>query len=152
MVGNLLDKKSICNQFGIRVLRSGLRVGYGLTTPEIAGHLNRVRPPFNVNSLAQEAASAALEDEEHVTRSRVMNETQMARVRGGLVALGLEVLPSDANFLYFDARRDGAAVFEALLRQGVIVRHLGGRMLRVSIGLPEENDRFLQALETVLSS
>ncbi len=131
---------------------AGLRVGYGLTTPEIAGHLNRVRPPFNVNSLAQEAASAALEDEEHVTRSRVMNETQMARVRGGLVALGLEVLPSDANFLYFDARRDGAAVFEALLGQGVIVRHLGGRMLRVSIGLPEENDRFLQALETVLRS
>lgn len=129
---------------------AGLRIGYALTTREIAGFLNRVRPPFNANSLAQLAAQAALEDEAHVTQSRLMNETEMGKVHDGLTRLGLTVLPSEANFLYFDAGRDGGELFEALLRKGVIVRHMTGRMLRVTIGLPEENDRFLQVLETVL--
>lgn len=131
---------------------AGLRVGYALTTDEIASYLNRVRPPFNVNSLAQRAAQAALEDEAHVTQSRLMNEAEMAKVQNGLASLGLSVLPSEANFLYFDAGRDGAEAFEALLRKGVIVRHITGRMLRVTIGLPEENDRFLQALKTLLGN
>ncbi len=130
---------------------AGLRIGYGLTTPEIAGYLNRVRPPFNANSLAQRAALAALGDEEHVAKSRAMNQTELAGVRAGLVALGLQPLPSEANFLYFDVGRDGHAVFDALLREGVIVRHIEGAMLRVTIGLPEENRQFLQALKTVLS-
>ena len=129
---------------------AGLRIGYCLTTPEITDYLNRVRPPFNVNSLAQRAALAALEDEDHVTQSRLMNEAQMAALQEGLTALGLKVLPSEANFLYFDARRDGRQVFEALLREGVIVRHIGGRMVRVTVGLPEENSRFLQVLTNVL--
>lgn len=129
---------------------AGLRIGYCLTTPEITDYLNRVRPPFNVNSLAQRAALAALEDEDHVTQSRLMNEAQMAALQEGLTALGLEVLPSEANFLYFDARRDGRQVFEALLREGVIVRHIGGRMVRVTVGLPEENSQFLQVLTNVL--
>jgi len=130
---------------------AGLRIGYGLTTPEITGYLNRVRPPFNVNSLAQRAALAALEDEEHVALSRAMNQAEMATVRAELGALGLHPVPSDANFLFFDAGRDGREVFEALLREGVIVRHIAGRMLRVTIGLPEENKRFLQGLKKVLA-
>jgi histidinol-phosphate aminotransferase len=129
---------------------AGLRIGYGVTTAEIAGYLNRVRPPFNANSLAQRAALAALGDEEHVAKSRAMNQTEMAGVRAGLVALGLQPLPSEANFLYFDAGRDGRVLFEALLREGVIVRHIEGNHLRVTIGLPEENRQFLQALKTVL--
>lgn len=129
---------------------AGLRIGYGVTTAEIAGYLNRVRPPFNANSLAQRAALAALGDEEHVAKSRMMNQTEMAGVRAGLVALGLQPLPSEANFLYFDAGRDGRALFEALLREGVIVRHIEGTNLRVTIGLPEENRQFLQALKQVL--
>jgi histidinol-phosphate aminotransferase len=129
---------------------AGLRIGYGLTTREIADYLNRVRPPFNANSLAQRAALAALGDEEHVARSRRLNRTEMARVRDGLAALGLRPVPSEANFLYFDAGRDGREVFEALLRKGVIVRHIQGTMVRVTIGLPEENQQFLQALTTVL--
>lgn len=129
---------------------AGLRIGYGVTTAEIAGYLNRVRPPFNANSLAQRAALAALGDEEHVAKSRAMNQTEMAGVRAGLVALGLQPLPSEANFLYFDAGRDGRALFEALLRKGVIVRHIEGTNLRVTIGLPEENRQFLQALKQVL--
>jgi histidinol-phosphate aminotransferase len=129
---------------------AGLRIGYGVTTTEISGYLNRVRPPFNANSLAQRAALAALGDEEHVARSRAMNQTEMAGVRAGLVALGLQPLPSEANFLYFDAGRDGRALFEALLREGVIVRHIEGNYVRVTIGLPEENRQFLQALKQVL--
>ena len=131
---------------------AGLRIGYGLTTPEIAGYLNRLRPPFNANSLAQRAALAALRDDEHVARSRALNHTEMAKVRAGLVALGLQPIPSDTNFLYVDVGRDGREVFEALLREGVIVRHLEGRMLRVTIGLPEENHQFLAALKKVLSA
>jgi len=129
---------------------AGLRIGYGVTTAEIAAHLNRVRPPFNANSLAQRAALAALGDEEHVAKSRALNQTEMAGVRDGLAALGLTPLPSEANFVYFDAGRDGRAVFEALLREGVIVRHIEGNFIRVTIGLPEENRQFLQALKTVL--
>jgi histidinol-phosphate aminotransferase len=121
-----------------------------VTTAEIAGYLNRVRPPFNANSLAQRAALAALGDEEHVAKSRAMNQAEMASVRAGLVALGLQPLPSEANFLYFDAGRDGRLVFEALLREGVIVRHIEGNTVRVTIGLPEENRQFLQALKQVL--
>jgi histidinol-phosphate aminotransferase len=130
---------------------AGLRVGYGLTTPEIAGYLNRVRPPFNVNAIAQRAALAALTDDEHIARSRALNAAEMATVRAGLVALGFQPVPSQANFLLFDVGRDGRAVFEALLRQGVIVRHIEGRLLRVTIGLPEENRYFLDALKKVLS-
>ncbi len=130
---------------------AGLRIGYGLTTPEIAGYLNRVRPPFNANSLAQRAALAALEDEEHVSRSRALNQAQKDVLRDGLTALGFQPVPSETNFLFFDVGRDGRRVFEALLREGVIVRHIEGRMLRVSIGLPEENQLFLQALTKVLT-
>jgi histidinol-phosphate aminotransferase len=129
---------------------AGLRIGYGLTTQEIAGYLNRVRPPFNANSLAQKAALAALEDEEHVAQSRAMNETEITRVRAGLVALGFQPLPSEANFLYFDVGRNGREVFDALLREGIIVRHIEGPMLRVTIGLPEENTGLLEALKHVL--
>lgn len=129
---------------------AGLRIGYGLTSPEITNYLNRLRPPFNANSLAQRAALAALEDETHVAKSRAMNETEMAKVSAGLTALGLYPVPSQANFLYFDAGKDGGEVFEALLREGVIVRHIQGQTVRVTIGLPEENQQFLHALQQVL--
>ena len=130
---------------------AGLRVGYGITTPEIAGYLNRVRPPFNVNTMAQAAAVAALQDDEHVARSRALNASEMATMKAGLVALGFQPLPSQANFLFFDVGRDGRVIFDALLRQGIIVRHIDGPLLRVTIGLPEENRYFLDALKNVLS-
>ena len=130
---------------------AGLRIGYGLTTPELVQHLNRIRPPFNTNSLAQKAALAALSDEEHVRESRRLNTEGMGFLTERLNALGLSVVPSQANFLYFDVKQDGKAVFEALLRRGVIVRHLGGAFLRVTIGLSQENERFITALQAVLS-
>ncbi|MBS0169318.1 MAG: histidinol-phosphate transaminase [Nitrospira sp.] len=131
---------------------AGLRIGYGLTTPEITNYLNRIRPPFNANSMAQRAALAALDDEAHVAASRSLNHAEMDKVRAGLQRLGFEALPSETNFLYFDVGRDGRAVFDALLRKGIIIRHIDGRMVRVTIGLPEENQLFLSALQEVLGA
>src|SRR2546426_3204134 len=92
---------------------AGLRIGYGLTTPEIVQHLDRIRPPFNTNSFAQKAALAALADEDHVRESRRLNTEGMAYLAERLRALGLTVVPSQANFLYFEVNQDGKAVFEA---------------------------------------
>lgn len=129
---------------------AGLRIGYGITTPEIANILNRVRPPFNANSLAQRAALAALGDDEHVAKSRAVNAAGMEQVGQGLKALGFSPIPSETNFLYFDVKRDGRHVFELLLRAGIIVRHIEGTMLRVTIGQAEENAAFLQALKNIV--
>jgi histidinol-phosphate aminotransferase len=130
---------------------AGLRIGYGITTPEINGILNRIRPPFNANSLAQRAAAAALGDDEHVAMSRAVNAAGLEQVGQGLQALGFSPIASEANFLYFDVKRDGRRVFESLLREGIIVRHIEGTMLRVTIGQPEENAAFLHALKSVLA-
>lgn len=129
---------------------AGLRIGYGVTTPEMTNLLNRVRPPFNANSIAQRAALAALEDDEHVANSRAVNQAGMDQVVAGLKTLGFAPIPSEANFVYFDAGRDGRELFEALLRQGVIVRHIEGRMVRVTIGQTEDNQVFLTALARVI--
>jgi histidinol-phosphate aminotransferase len=129
---------------------AGLRVGYGVSTPEIIDFLNRVRPPFNANSLAQRAALAALTDDEHVAHSRAINAAGMEQVRNGLRMLGFSPVPSEANFIYFDVQRDGRQVFDALLQEGIIVRHIEGRMLRVTIGQLHENTAFLEALAKVL--
>jgi histidinol-phosphate aminotransferase len=131
---------------------AGLRIGYGVTTPEISNLLNRVRPPFNANSIAQCAALAALNDDEHVANSRAVNQAGMEQVVNGLTALGFTPIPSEANFVYFDVGRDGRQVFDSLLRQGVIVRHIEGRMIRVTIGQAEDNHIFLGALARVLQA
>jgi histidinol-phosphate aminotransferase len=131
---------------------AGLRIGYGVTTPEIANLLNRVRPPFNANSIAQCAALAALSDDEHVANSRAVNQAGMEQVVNGLTAFGFTPIPSEANFVYFDVGRDGRQVFDSLLRQGVIVRHIEGRMIRVTIGQAEDNHIFLGALARVLQA
>jgi histidinol-phosphate aminotransferase len=129
---------------------AGLRIGYGVTTPEIANLLNRVRPPFNANSLAQLAALAALDDDEHVANSRAANQAGMDQVVSGLQALGFAPIASETNFVYLDVGCDGRRIFEALLRLGVIIRHIEGRMIRVTIGQAEENTAFLTALGQVL--
>jgi histidinol-phosphate aminotransferase len=129
---------------------AGLRIGYGISTSEINDLLNRVRPPFNANSLAQRAALAALGDDEHVARSRAVNAAGMEQLGSGLTKLGFAPIPSEANFLYFDVKRDGRQVFESLLREGIIVRHIEGTMLRVTVGQFDENAAFLQALKKVL--
>ena len=130
---------------------AGLRIGYGIMTSEMVDYLHRVRNPFNTNALAQTAALAALRDEAHVTASRQLNESEMAVVESGLRELGFSPLSSQTNFLYFDTGRDGHDLFTSLLKEGVIVRHIRGSMIRVTIGEPKENRQFLRALKKVIA-
>ena len=132
---------------------AGLRVGFGFMQPGVAELLNRVRQPFNVNSLALAAAAAALEDSAFVAKSWKMNRAGMATLARGLAKLGLATLPSCANFVTFQVSQ-AKTVYGKLLRQGVIVRPLAGYEmpdhLRVTVGTPKENERFLEALRTAL--
>ncbi len=126
---------------------AGLRIGYGLADVELASVLERVRHPFNVNLVAEAAALAALDDEEHVVASREVNGRGIETLTRELGALGYEVVPSDANFVLV---RTGAGVYERLLREGVIVRPMAGfglpEHVRITIGKPEENERLVKAL------
>jgi histidinol-phosphate aminotransferase len=152
---NLIVTRTFSKVYGL----AGLRVGYGVCRPEVADLLNRVRQPFNVNNLAIEAAVAALADDEFVRESYALNVTGMAQLLDGFRRLGLAWIPSYGNFVTVEipqaaGKSQAGAVFQKLLRQGVIVRPLAGYAmpdhLRVTIGLPEENARFLAVLETVL--
>jgi histidinol-phosphate aminotransferase len=133
---------------------AALRVGYGLSSVAFADLLNRARQPFNVGSLGLAAAAAALDDQEFVATSVSLNKQGMAQIITGLTELGLEYIPSMGNFVSFNAGRNGTEVFQALLQQGVIVRPIAEYGLpdhvRVSIGLAEENQRFLDVLPSVI--
>ncbi len=133
---------------------AGLRMGFGISDPVLADLLNRVRQPFNVNSLAQAAAVAALEDTGHLERSRRLNGEGMRQLTGGFRALGLRFIPSVGNFVSVELPLPGREVYERLLRRGVIVRPVDNygmpHHLRVTVGLPEENSRFLESLAQVL--
>lgn len=148
---NLVLTRTFCKIYGL----AGLRVGYMLAHPEVCDMVNRVRAPFNVNAIAQAAAIAALGDEEFVRRTFENNRAGMAQLTAGFDALGLPYIPSSGNFVTVDVG-DGPAVFNALLARGVIVRPIVGyelpRHVRVTIGLPEENARFLAALGEVLKA
>jgi histidinol-phosphate aminotransferase len=147
---NLVVTRTFSKAFGL----GGLRIGYGISHPEVAELLNRLRQPFNVNLLAQEAALAALADEDHIRRSVDLNLEGLRRLEEGVRALGLDYIPSVGNFLTVDLDRDAGPVDQALLREGVITRPIAGyglpNHLRVSVGLPEENAQCLEALARVL--
>ena len=135
---------------------AALRIGYSVSTPEVADLLNRARQPFNINALALAGAEAAIADQEFVATSRAMNFEGMRALTAGIEALGLPYIPSVANFVTVEVGPEAALVYEALLKEGVIVRPvaeygLPGH-LRVSIGLPAENERFLTTLARVLAS
>ena len=134
---------------------AGLRIGYGITTPGMNEVLNRVRQPFNTSDLAQRAALAALDDDEHVERCRRVNEEGKRYLATALRALGVAVVPTAANFFLVDVGRNGPAVAESLLRKGVIVRPMAGAALptylRITIGTPTENRKLVAALGGVLS-
>ena len=135
---------------------AALRIGYSVSSPEFADLLNRVRQPFNANALALAAAEAALADTEHVAESRRLNRVGMARLAEGFASLSLEWIPSVGNFVTvrLGPDHDAAAVYDALLDDGVIVRPVANygmpEHLRVTVGLPEENERFLDALDRIL--
>jgi histidinol-phosphate aminotransferase len=152
---NLVITRTFSKAYGL----AGLRVGYALCDPSIADLLNRVRQPFNVNNLALVAAIAALDDEPFLRRSRELNQAGMAQLTAAFARLALAWIPSCANFVTVEIpRKEGAsqsgAVYQKLLRAGVIVRPVAGYALpdhlRVTVGLPEENERFLAALATAL--
>ncbi len=132
---------------------AGLRIGYAVGPPDVLGVMNRLRAPFNVNLLAQRAALAALADDEHLARSRSMNREGMSQLGQGLAAMGLDVVPSSANFLLVRVG-EVSAINESLLRLGVIVRPVGvyglPEHIRVTVGTADENQRFLRALADVL--
>jgi histidinol-phosphate aminotransferase len=152
---NLIVTRTFSKVYGL----AGLRIGYGICRAELADLLNRVRQPFNVNNLAIAAAVAALDDLDFVRESYALNAAGMAQLCEGCKRLGLAWIPSYGNFLTVEIPRDGsasraAAVFQKLLRLGVIVRPLAGYAmpdhLRVTIGLAAENARFLETLGAVL--
>jgi histidinol-phosphate aminotransferase len=121
---------------------------------DLVDYIGRLRAPFNVNRLAQVAAAAALDDTAHIEAVARLNDTEKARVRAGLSALGLGCAPSEANFLLVDVERPSKDVYDALLRLGVIVRPMDaygfGDHIRVTLGRPDENDRFLAAMAEAL--
>jgi histidinol-phosphate aminotransferase len=133
---------------------AGLRVGYGVMPMELAGYLNRIRQPFNVNSLAQVAARAALQDRDFVKRTLNVVHEGLDFLFQGLTEMGVRFFPTQSNFFLIDVEQDAEAFFQALLRQGVIVRSMKGygypRYIRVNAGTAEENERFLKALGQAL--
>jgi histidinol-phosphate aminotransferase len=132
---------------------AALRVGYALSHPDVAELLNRVRQPFNVNSVAQAAAIAALGDHGHVAESRRINSAGLRLLTAGLAAAGWRVAPAAGNFVLADTGGAAQPVYQALLGQGIIVRPLGNyglpRHLRITVGLPEQNERLLAALRVI---
>jgi histidinol-phosphate aminotransferase len=139
---NLLVLRTFSKAFGL----AALRVGYGIGPRRVIDYLDRIRAPFNVSSIALAAARAALEDLPHVQRYVALNAAERKRMSAGLSALGCRVAPSQANFVLVDVKRSGREVYDQLLRRGVIVRPMGPPIptwLRITIGLPAENERLL---------
>jgi histidinol-phosphate aminotransferase len=147
---NLLVSRTFSKAYGL----AGLRVGFGIAQPELTDLLNRVRQPFNVGTLSQAAAVAALADRDFVQRSYELNRDGLARLTRELGALGLEVIPSHGNFVLFRVG-PAAVVYRELLKRGVIVRPVANyglpEWLRVTVGLPDENAQFLRALGQALA-
>jgi histidinol-phosphate aminotransferase len=146
---NLLLMRTFSKIFGL----AGLRLGYGIGNPELITALEKVRQPFNINSIAQAGALAALDDVEHMRRTRDNNAHGLKLYAEAFQKLGLEFIPSAANFILVRVG-EGQRIFEALQKLGVIVRPMGGYQLpewiRISVGTPEENERCLMALKRVL--
>lgn len=143
---NLVLLRTFSKAYGL----AGIRVGYSVSHPEVADTLNRLRPAFNVNSIAQAGAAAALADQAHMQQCIATTAGELQRVATQLRALGLHHAPSAANFLMVRVGPRAAQIYSDLLKAGIIVRPLGGyglpEYLRVSIGRPEENDRLLHQL------
>ena len=148
---NLIVSRTFSKAYGL----AGLRVGYMVAHPELISVLNRVREPFNCNSLALAAAEAALGDEAYLQEAVGLNQREMARYEAFFESQGISYVKSRANFITLDLKRDAAPVYEALLREGVIVRPIAGyglpTCLRISIGLEQENQRCIEALAKVLN-
>ena len=149
---NLIVTRTFSKAWGL----ASLRAGYSVSSPEIANVLNRVRQPFNVDTLALAAATAVLDDEQYLQRAREVNAEGMKQLETAFNEMGLEYIPSAGNFIALNVGERAADINQLLLEQGVIVRPIAGYgmpgHLRVSIGLPEENDRFIESLARALDT
>jgi histidinol-phosphate aminotransferase len=147
---NLIVTRTFSKAYGL----AGLRVGYALSDPAIANLLNRVRQTFNVNCVALAAARASLDDAEHLRATIEVNREGMRQLLDGLKPLPVTVTPSRGNFILIDCGRAAVPVYDAMLKQGVIVRPVGNYQLphhlRLTIGTREQNQRMLVALKTAL--
>jgi histidinol-phosphate aminotransferase len=149
---NLVITRTFSKMYGL----AGLRIGYGISTPELAAVIQRVRHPFNANLIALAAAEAALQDEAYVREARAVNEQGMEQLSSAFGSLGLNYIPSVANFIAVDLGREAAQVNEGLLRRGIITRPIANyslpNHLRISIGIEAHNSRFLEALRRELQA
>ncbi len=132
---------------------AGLRIGYGIANKTITGAMNKIREPFNTSTLAQMAAIAALKDVQHVRRAVEINARGMAWLHKELKALGIDFVPSHTNFIYMDLKKNAMEIYNRLLKLGMIIRPMGladTTTIRVTIGLPPENEEFIRTLKEVL--
>ncbi|MGD9000276.1 MAG: histidinol-phosphate transaminase [Granulosicoccaceae bacterium] len=147
---NLIVTRTFSKAYGL----AGLRVGYGVSSTAVADYLNRVRQPFNLNSIAEAAAVAALADEQHLQRSIEVNCAGLRQLTSAFDEMGLDYIPSAANFISVEVGDDGRAVYDRLLHEGVIVRPVDNyampRHLRITISTQDENSRLIEALRKVL--
>jgi histidinol-phosphate aminotransferase len=147
---NLVITRTFSKAYGL----AALRLGYSISSSDIADMLNRARLPFNVNMIAAIAGCAALEDQQHIQRSVINNKQGMVQLESGLKDLGLTFIPSLGNFITVNVERNALEIYQQFLYQGVIVRPLGAYQmptyLRVTIGTPEQNHRFLAAAHKIL--
>ena len=147
---NLVITRTFSKAYGL----AGLRIGYALSHPEVADLMNRVRQPFNANSLAQAAAVAALGDESYLQQAREVNKAGMQQLITGFERMGLQYIPSMGNFITVNVHTNAAELNEDLLQEGIIVRPIANyglpQHLRISIGLEHENQRLLDALSRIL--
>jgi len=145
---NMLVLRTFSKIYGL----AGLRIGYGITKPEIAELMNKVRQPFNTNSLGQAGALAALADRKHVEKSVAINNEGKQFLYQSFNRLGIVFIKTEANFVMFETRFSSQELYTMLLKTGVIVRPMSGNRIRVSIGLPEENKRFVDELEKIMKA
>ncbi len=154
-----IDAKKLMNDYNLLVMRTfskayglaGLRLGYGIANKEIIGYLNKVRAPFNVNSVAQVAALAALDDDEHLLNSVTLNSDGATYLYKNFDELGLSYVETFTNFILVDVKCPGQKLYDKLLREGVIIRSMKNygldNYIRVTVGTQEENARFISALK-----
>ena len=149
---NLIVTRTFSKAYGL----AGLRLGFAVATAEVAGYINRVRQPFNVNSMAMIAGIAALSDQDFVSEAVAVNKKGMTLWQQALSMLELSWIPSQGNFLCVDMKQEAMPIFNALLREGVIVRPVAGyglpNHLRISIGTDDENMHGIEALTRVMST
>ena len=151
---NERDRLIVMRTFSKLYGLAGLRVGYGFSSPEIVDYIDRVRQPFNSNLLAQAAAVAALDDDKFVDMTLNLVKDGLKYLYKNLDEMGLTYLPTETNFFLIKVPSGGKNIYQRMLKEGVIIRSMDsyglGEYIRINVGLPEENERFIRSLKKVI--